>query len=322
MNTLLKLEELKTYFYTDYGISEAVDGVSLSLNKGEILGLVGESGCGKSVTALSILRLIYHPGKIVGGSILFNGQELTRLNSTEMREIRGNKISIIFQEPMSCLNPVMRVGDQVAEVIQLHQGFDKSAALELVAQMFGLVGIPAPEDRLKTYPHELSGGMQQRVMIAMALACNPKLMIADEPTTALDVTIQAQILTLIKRLRDDIGMSVMLITHDLGIVAETAENVAVMYAGNVVEYADVKALFADPRHPYTRGLINSIPKPGERGRRKQNLSTIPGVVPSLLNLPKGCKFHDRCEHAKAKCVQTIPQLVEYEPGHLVRCWQI
>ncbi|MBW2120619.1 MAG: ABC transporter ATP-binding protein [Deltaproteobacteria bacterium] len=321
MAELLRISELKTYFFTDKGVIRAVDGASLSLDKGDTLGIVGESGCGKSVTALSVLRLIPKPGRQVGGTIVFEGEDLAKLDDLEMRRIRGNKISMIFQEPMASLNPVIKVGDQVAEVIQLHQHLSKRDALEKTVQMFRLVGIPAPEARLKNYPHQMSGGMQQRVMIAMALSCNPHLMIADEPTTALDVTIQAQILALINTLKEQIGMSVILITHDLGIVAETAQHVAVMYAGNVVEYCDVVSLFEDPLHPYTRGLLNSIPMSTKGQGRKQKLRAIPGVVPNLLELPTGCRFQDRCLLRSRQCLESEPELVEHKPGHLVRCWR-
>jgi oligopeptide/dipeptide ABC transporter ATP-binding protein len=318
---LIKISRLRTYFYTERGIVKAVDGVDLALNEGDTLGIVGESGCGKTVLALSILRLIPQPpGRIMGGSVFFDGVDLLDLNEPEMRKIRGNKISMIFQEPMTALNPVLRIGHQIAEVIELHQGLSKRDALEKTVEILRLVGIPAPEIRLKNYPHQLSGGMRQRVMIAMALTCNPKMMIADEPTTALDVTIQAQILTLINQLKKDIGMSVMLITHDLGVVAETSQYVAVLYSGNVVEYTDVLTLFRNPKHPYTRGLLKSIPMAEKGLKRKERLTGIPGSVPNLLDLPRGCRFQDRCSLRFDKCSKEEPELEEIEPDHIVRCW--
>jgi peptide/nickel transport system ATP-binding protein len=317
---LLTIRNLSTYFYTDEGIAKAVDGVDLELEEGGTLGVVGESGCGKSVTALSILRLVPDPpGKIVKGEIIFNGTDLLTLSEAEMRKIRGRFISMIFQEPMTSLNPVFQIGDQIAEVLRLHEGLSKKEAWNRSVEMLKLVGIPSPERRVSEYPHQLSGGMRQRAMIAMALACSPKLMIADEPTTALDVTIQAQILELMNRLKKEKGMSVILITHNLGVIAETAKKVAVMYAGRIVEYAEVRPIFATPKHPYTQGLLKSIPRLDEAHARKQKLEAIPGLVPSLLDLPQGCKFSNRCKFVFEKCVEE-PALVEASPGHFSRCW--
>ncbi|MCX7796756.1 MAG: ABC transporter ATP-binding protein [bacterium] len=317
-NILIKVEDLKTYFYTEDGVVPAVDGVSFSIEAGKTLGLVGESGCGKSVTSLSIMRLIPPPGKIVGGKILFDGTNLLDLPESEMRRIRGNKISMIFQEPMTSLNPVFTVGSQIAEAIQLHQGLDKNSAMERAIDLMRLVGIPSPELRVKDYPHQLSGGMRQRVMIAMALACNPKLLIADEPTTALDVTIQAQILELIRELREKLGMSVLLITHNLGVVAETADNVAVMYAGRIVEYGTVRDIFKNPLHPYTWGLLQAIPR---LDTTRERLLTIEGTVPDMLSLPSGCKFAPRCMFVKPRCEESEPSLEEISSGHFSRCWR-
>ncbi len=319
-NFLLTIRNLHTYFFTDEGVAKAVDGVDLELEEGGTLGVVGESGCGKSVTALSIMRLIPDPpGKITQGEIQFAGTNLLNLSEAEMRKIRGRSISMIFQEPMTSLNPVFQIGDQISEVLRLHEGMSRKDAWDRSVEMLRLVGIPAPERRVQEYPHQLSGGMRQRAMIAMALACSPKLMIADEPTTALDVTIQAQILELMNRLQREKGMSVMLITHNLGVIAETARKVAVMYAGRVVEYAEVKPIFASPLHPYTQGLLKSIPRLDEDHTRKGRLEAIPGLVPSLLELPKGCKFSNRCKYVFDKCVAE-PDLIEVAPGHLVRCW--
>jgi peptide/nickel transport system ATP-binding protein len=316
----LKIRNLHTYFFTDDGVAKAVDGVDLELEEGGTLGVVGESGCGKSVTALSIMRLIPEPpGKIVQGEILFNGADLLTFAEEDMRKIRGRSISMIFQEPMTSLNPVFQVGDQISEVLRLHEGLSRKEAWDRSIEMLKLVGIPSPERRVAEYPHQLSGGMRQRTMIAMALACNPKLMIADEPTTALDVTIQAQILELINRLQQEKGMSVILITHNLGVIAETARKVAVMYAGRIVEYAAVDLLFGDPKHPYTQGLLKSIPRLDEEHGRKQKLETIPGLVPSLLDLPSGCKFSNRCQYVFDRCKEE-PRLIEADRGHFVRCW--
>jgi peptide/nickel transport system ATP-binding protein/oligopeptide transport system ATP-binding protein len=319
-NFLLTIRNLHTYFFTDEGVAKAVDGVDLELKEGGTLGVVGESGCGKSVTALSVMRLIPDPpGKITQGEILFGGTNLLDLSEAAMRKIRGRSISMIFQEPMTSLNPVFQIGDQISEVLRLHEGMSRKAAWDRSVEMLKLVGIPSPERRVQEYPHQLSGGMRQRAMIAMALACSPKLMIADEPTTALDVTIQAQILELINRLQKDKGMSVILITHNLGVIAETAQKVAVMYAGRIVEYTEVKPIFGNPMHPYTQGLLKSIPRLDQDHARKARLEAIPGLVPSLLELPPGCKFSNRCKYVFEKCVEE-PQLIEAEPGHMVRCW--
>ena len=318
-DTILEVNKLQTHFFTDKGTVKAVDGVSFSINKGETLGVVGESGSGKSVTAASIMQLIPDPpGKVVGGEINFKGENLLEKPMKEIRKIRGNEISMIFQEPMTSLNPVYTVGDQIAEAIQLHQGLDKEKALEKATVMLEKVGIPSPEERVHEHPHQLSGGMRQRVMIAMALSCNPELLIADEPTTALDVTIQAQILELMRDLRDEFNTAIMLITHDLGVIAEVADKVAVMYGGRVVESADVKTLFKNPQHPYTGGLINSIPKVEADEAR---LKPIQGIVPDSLNFPAGCKFSNRCDYATEKCINHEPQLEEIEDNHVVRCWR-
>ncbi len=319
---LLELKDLKTYFFTAEGVARAVDGVSYSVHRGETLGVVGESGCGKSVTALSILRLIPEPpGKIVGGQILFEGQDLLTLSNREMRRIRGNKISMIFQEPMTSLNPVFTIGSQIMEAILLHQKVSKREALNRTIEMLRLVGIASPERRVKEYPYQLSGGMRQRVMIAMALSCNPKLLIADEPTTALDVTIQAQILDLILRLKAEFGMAVILITHDLGVIAETAQRVCVMYAGKLVEEAPVKEIFANPRHPYTQGLLRALPRVDRAGEHRR-LQEIPGIVPPLTRLPGGCRFCPRYERSAEVCRPEEPPVVQVGPGHWVRCWAV
>ncbi len=316
---LLKIENLQTYFYVKGQVAKAVDDVSLTIPAGETLGLVGESGCGKSVTAHSIIQLIPDPpGKIVGGRIEFEGQNLLELPEDQMRKIRGNRISMIFQEPMTSLNPVFTVGDQVGEVMRLHQKLSRSEARARTVEMFTLVGIPAPETRLDDYPHQMSGGMRQRVMIAMALACNPRLMIADEPTTALDVTIQAQILDLMNQLKTDTGASILFITHDLGVIAEMAQRVAVMYAGKMVEFADVRTLFVEPRHPYTVGLMASIPVLGHKTGRGR-LSTIKGTVPSLFNLPRGCAFSDRCPDVFDDCRNINPDMYSVDANHIARC---
>jgi oligopeptide/dipeptide ABC transporter ATP-binding protein len=318
---LLKVSNLKTYFYTEDGIVRAVDGVDFEVYPGEVFGLVGESGCGKSVTSLSIMRLIGIPGKVVDGEITFGGLNVLKLSESEMTKMRGNRISMIFQQPQSALNPVFKVGDQIAEVLSIHQDFGKEAGRKRAVEMLKMVGIPEPERRAEAYPHELSGGMAQRVMIAMALACVPELLIADEPTTALDVTIQAQILNLIRDLRNNMGTSVILITHDLGVVAEMCERVAVMYAGEIVEQTDVNKLFDHPLHPYTKGLIGSIPV---LGKIKEQLDVIPGSVPNLINLPPGCRFAPRClarvEHNLEICTEKTPDLIEAQSGHIVRCW--
>jgi peptide/nickel transport system ATP-binding protein/oligopeptide transport system ATP-binding protein len=320
-DVLIEVRDLHTHFYTYDGIVKAVDGVDFCVRRGEALGLVGESGCGKSVTALSILRLIQQPpGRIVKGEILFDGQDLLDLTPDQMRHIRGNRISMIFQEPMTSLNPVYSIGDQISESIRLHQGLSRSDAMDLAVEMLEKVLIPDPEKRIKEYPHQLSGGMRQRVMIAIALSCGPNLLIADEPTTALDVTIQAQILSLMNRLKEDADASVLLITHDLGVIAEMAQSVAVMYTGKIVEYADVVELFRNPKHPYTLGLMDSIPRLDVPVAEDKMLRTIPGVVPNLLDLPAGCPFRERCPEDIDICAQKDPPLLELGSGHLVRCW--
>ena len=320
-NNLLEVKDLKTYFFTEDGIVRAVDGVDFTLKRGEILGLVGESGCGKSVTSFSIMRLIGQPGKIVGGEIWFDGKDLVKLPERDLRRIRGNRISMIFQQPTSCLNPVFQVNDQVLEVLQIHQDMDRRRGSERVIELLKKVGIPDPERRAKSYPYELSGGMAQRVMIAMGLACTPELLIADEPTTALDVTIQAQILELMRQLHRNTETSIILITHDLGVVAEMCERVAVMYAGQIVEQTDVRTLFRDPKHPYTRGLIGAVPV---LGVVKDRLEVIPGSVPNLIDLPRGCRFAPRCrarlEHQLTICGEAVPPLDPIGVGHTVRCW--
>ena len=314
---LLEVKNLETEFRVKRGQVKAVTGVSFEVEKGEILAVVGESGSGKSVTSLSIMGLIRDPGKIVGGQILFNGEDLLKKNTREMEQIRGDKISMIFQEPMTSLNPVYRIKDQIMENILTHEKVSKEEALKRSIEMLDLVSIPAPERRAYDYPHQMSGGMRQRVMIAMALSCHPELLIADEPTTALDVTIQAQILDLINRLRKKLGMAVLLITHDLGVVAETADRVVVMYCGRVVEQAKVLDLFTDPKHPYTRGLLDSIPKLDEDRKR---LYMIKGIVPDPTHLPKGCAFADRCDHCMEKCREHMPALVDQGNGRKVRCF--
>ncbi len=316
-NYLLKVKGLKTYFFTEEGVVKAVDGVDFTLAPGEVLGIVGESGCGKSVTSMSLLRLISPPGEIVEGEIIFNGEDLLELSDDEMRNIRGNRISMIFQQPTTALNPVFTIGDQIREALMVHKGLSKEEAHKRGEQLLAMVGIPDARRRMDAYPHQLSGGMCQRVMIAMGLACNPELLIADEPTTALDVTIQAQILDLMRDLREKINTAIILITHDLGVVAEMVDNVLVMYAGKVVEYAPVRELFADPKHPYTQGLIASIPV---LGVKKDQLDTIPGTVPSLLNLPPGCRFASRCPYRMERCDQEEPPLIKLEGNRLVRCW--
>lgn len=314
---ILEIKDLKTSFFVDDFEIKAVDGVSFKLPKGKTIGIVGESGSGKSITALSILRLLDHPGKVTGGEIIFKGQDLTKLSNKEIRNIRGNEISMIFQEPMTSLNPVYTIGQQIRETLKVHQGLGKEKGTQKAIELLKLVGIPSPESRVKQYPHELSGGMRQRVMIAMALACNPDLLIADEPTTALDVTIQAQILELINDLQDRLGMSVIMITHDLGVVAETCDYVAVMYCGKVVEYQDVKSLFKNPRHPYTIGLLNSIPR---HDIDVDELEPIKGTVPSPTEMPKGCRFAPRCPFATDLCAEELPSLDHVEGKSEVRCW--
>jgi oligopeptide/dipeptide ABC transporter ATP-binding protein len=318
MADLLQVRNLETSFFTPEGEVRAIDGVSFEIGEGRTLGLVGESGCGKSVTSLSIMRLIPSPpGRIVGGEILYRGRDLLKLGNEAMRKIRGNEISMIFQEPMTSLNPVFTVGNQIGEAIRLHQGLGKKQTREKTIEMLRLVKIADPESRVDAYPHQLSGGMRQRVMIAMALSCNPSLLIADEPTTALDVTIQAQILELMKELQQRIGMALLLITHDLGVVAEQADHVAIMYAGKIVERASAAVIFNSPFHPYTTGLLQSLPGTG-KGRKKR-LDAIPGVVPSPLALPSGCRFRDRCPKAQAMCAEAEPQLAAKEAGHMVAC---
>ena len=320
IDDILNVRDLHTSFHTQRGVIKAVNGVDFSIRRGETVGLVGESGCGKSVTALSIIRLIEPPGRIARGKVIFENRDLLELSEPEMRRIRGNRISIIFQEPLTSLNPVHRVGDQISECIRLHQTLSKRKALDSTIEMLRKVGIPDPENRLQDYPHQMSGGMRQRVMIAMALSCNPEMIIADEPTTALDVTIQAQILDLMNKLKEEIGLSILLITHDLGVVAEMAQSVMVMYAGRIVEYAKVLDLFDEPKHPYTLGLIDSIPKMDEPVRADKMLQAIPGVVPSLLELPEGCSFQRRCARRFDLCGQREPLLFEVESDHFVRCW--
>jgi len=316
---LLDIRNLQTHFFVRGYTAKALDNVSLTIKAGQTLGLVGESGCGKSVTAHSIMRLIPDPpGKIVGGEIYFEGQNLLNVSKAAMRKIRGNRISMIFQEPMTSLNPVFSVGDQVGEVIRLHQRLSRRETRERVLEAFQLVGIPAAASRLDDYPHQMSGGMRQRVMIAMALACNPTLMIADEPTTALDVTIQAQILDLMNKLKEETGAAILFITHDLGVIAEMAQFVAVMYAGKVMEYTDVKTIFASPKNPYTVGLMQSIPVLG-RASHDKRLQTISGMVPSLLNLPSGCLFSDRCQDVFDDCRHKEPDMYQVADHHLVRC---
>jgi oligopeptide/dipeptide ABC transporter ATP-binding protein len=318
---LLEVHNLKTYFFTEDGVVKAVDGVDFYVNSGEVLGLVGESGCGKSVTSLSIMRLVGIPGKVVEGDIYFEGKEVLKLPEDEMVHMRGNRMSMIFQQPQSSLNPVFKVGDQVAEVLRIHQKMEKEPAWRKAVDLLRLVGIPDPEKKAHAYPHEMSGGQAQRVMIAMALALNPQLLIADEPTTALDVTIQAQILDLMRDLRSRMNTAVVLITHDLGIIAEMADRVAVMYAGRIVEQADVRMLFEHPLHPYTLGLIASIPV---LGQVKDRLDVIPGNVPNLVNLPPGCRFASRCrarqDYSLEICTQIEPDLIPAATDHLVRCW--
>ena len=308
---------MKTYFYTEDGVVQAVSGVDFKIREGEIMGLVGESGSGKSVTSLSIMRLLGASGKIVEGQVLFKGRDLVPLPEEEMVKIRGSDISMIFQQPTSCLNPVYQIGAQVAEVLEIHHKVGQEQAWQQAVEMFRKVGIPDPERRAKNFPHEISGGQAQRVMIAMALACMPDLLIADEPTTALDVTIQAQILDLMRRLRTETGTAILLITHDMGVIAEMCDNVAVMYAGMIVEYTDVATLFEEQLHPYTEGLLAAIPVLGEV---RDSLAVIPGSVPNLIAPPPGCRFHPRCPYVKEMCAREVPPLVEVVPGHSVRCF--
>ncbi|MCP4716351.1 MAG: ABC transporter ATP-binding protein [Deltaproteobacteria bacterium] len=320
-SSLIQIVDLTTELFLESGTVRVVDGISLSLNNGETLALVGESGCGKTMTAYSIMRLVpAPPGKITGGKILFDGDDLLTLSERDMRKIRGDRIAMIFQEPLTSLNPVFKIGSQIAEVLQLHRGMKKKAALECSVSLLQDVGIPSPQQRINDYPHQMSGGMRQRVMIAMALACEPDLVIADEPTTALDVTVQAQIMELLKQLQQKKNMALLLITHDLGVVAETAHRVAVMYAGRIMEYADVQTLFAGPLNPYTQGLLASLPHFGQ-----ERLRPIKGMVPALFDLPAGCKFCTRCDDVFDRCMQQEPPLIEVtrDEGkqHLVRCWK-
>ncbi|MFQ6124644.1 MAG: ABC transporter ATP-binding protein [Candidatus Heimdallarchaeota archaeon] len=313
---ILQVQNLKTYFYTYRGIVRALEGVNFNIEREETMGLVGETGCGKSVTSLSILRLIQYPGKILDGKIIFEGRDLLQISEEEMRTIRGDQISMIFQEPGVALNPCLRIGFQIAETISIHQDIPLKEAEDPAIEMLRVVGIPEPQKIAKAYPHELSGGMAQRAMIAMMLSTQPKLLIADEPTSSLDVTIQAQILRLLKDLIRDVQASVLLITHDLGIVAETCDRVTVMYAGLVVESSDVRSVLKNPQHPYTQGLLKAIPRPGERGE----LHTIPGLVPDLVNPPSGCRFHPRCPHAMKKCSEEQPPMFKTKAGHYVACF--
>ena len=319
---LLQINELKTYFYTFEGVAKAVDDVSYYVNRGEVLGIVGESGCGKSVTAQSIMRLIPEPpGRIVHGKILFDDIDIVTLSMEQMRSIRGNRISMIFQEPMTSLNPVYTIGNQISEMFLMHKNLSRRESMEQSIEMLRKVQIPAPEKRVHEYPHQLSGGMRQRAMIAMALACNPEILIADEPTTALDVTIQAQILELMMQLKADYDTSIIMITHDLGVIAEIAERILVMYAGKIVESGPTDPIFETPKHPYTQGLLQSIPKLGERAEQgRRQLQEITGIVPSLYNLPAGCRFCPRCPHAMEICNQSVPDLIEVGDAHKVRCY--
>ena len=319
---VLRLENLKTYFFTRDGVVRAVDGVSYHVLPGETLGVVGESGCGKSMTALSTLRLVARPGRIVGGHIHFGGRDLVNLPEAEMQRLRGNDISMVFQEPMTSLNPVLTIGQQIAETLMLHQNMSRHEALDRATELLQLVRIPDAKRRVKEYPHQFSGGMRQRTMIAMALACNPKVLLADEPTTALDVTIQAQIIELMIELQQKTGTAIVFITHDLGVIAETAQRVVVMYAGRKVEEASVEALFEQPLHPYTLGLLRSIPAIESRGTgdARRPLHEIPGMVPSLHNMPPGCRFAARCPYATEDCLTADPPLVEHLPGHWAACW--
>ena len=318
-DSILEVRDLKTYFFTDDGVVEAVDGVSFTIKRGEVLGLVGESGCGKSVASLSIMRLIDKPGKIVGGEVIFKGENLLKKTEEEMRKIRGSEIAMIFQEPMTSLNPEFTIGNQIMEAILLHQDLSEEEAKKRTIELLNLVGIPEPERRFAQYPHELSGGMRQRAMIAMAISCNPDLLISDEATTALDVTIQAQILELMKDLQKKIGMAVLFITHDLALVAEMANNIAVTYTGKIVEYSDARSVFKNPKHPYTYGLLRSVPNLLSE-ETKVELPAIEGMVPSPYRMPQGCHFNPRCPFATEICRKEMPELNELEPHHLVRCF--
>ena len=319
MSALLEVKGLKTRFYTQDGVVHAVNGISYTLDEGETLGIVGESGCGKSVSVLSLLRLIPEPpGKIVGGEALFEGRDLLKMDPEELRHVRGRKIAMVFQDPMTSLNPVLTIGQQVGEALELHLGMSKREARKRTIELLEMVGIPEAAERVDDYPHQFSGGMRQRVMIAMALSCNPMILIADEPTTALDVTIQAQIIDLVKRLQDEIGMAVIWITHDLGVVAGLVEKVIVMYAGHIVERASVKDLYHDPRHPYTIGLLGSVPRLDEK--RKRRLFSMKGLPPDLINLPPCCPFAPRCDYAIDRCLKEMPPLEPVAPGHEIACW--
>jgi oligopeptide transport system ATP-binding protein len=317
---LLQVRDLKTYFFTDDGVVKAVDGVSWDVQEGETLGLVGESGCGKSVSALSVLRLIASPpGKIVSGEVLFDGEDLLKLDEAEIRHVRGNKIAMIFQEPMTSLNPVLTIGRQLTEALELHLKMDSESSRQRAIQLLEMVGIPEAGGRLNDYPHQFSGGMRQRVMIAMALSCNPKLLLADEPTTALDVTIQAQVLEILARLSREFGTAVVIITHNLGVVARYADRVNVMYAGKIVETASAKELYKNPRHPYTVGLLKSVPRLDQA--RKSKLEVIEGVPPDLINMPKGCSFYPRCTFRVERCAEEAPTLLPVGDGHTAACWE-
>ena len=319
MSALLEVKNLQTYFFTGDGLVKAIAGVDFTINRGETLALVGESGCGKSVTALSLLRLVPEPGRIVEGEIRFADLDILHMPEAEIRRVRGNRIGMIFQEPMTSLNPVFRIGDQVIESLQVHRGYDREKSTKIATELLHSVGLPAAKQRLKDYPHQLSGGMRQRVMIAMALACNPQLLIADEPTTALDVTIQAQIMELLRQIKEERNMATLLITHDLGVVAENADRVAIMYAGLILETAPVKEIYSNPVHPYTRGLLACIPRVGERRKR---LVPIEGSVPKPGAGNEGCSFLERCNESFAPCRGEAPPLKELQPGHWVRCWQV
>jgi oligopeptide transport system ATP-binding protein len=319
MGTLLEVKDLRTYFYTDDGVVKAVDGVSYDLQEGETLALVGESGCGKSVSAMSLMRLIpWPPGKTISGEVIFDGEDVLKVSEEQMRTIRGNRMTMIFQEPMTCLNPVLSIGTQMSETLELHMKMDKNEAKQRSIEMLRLVGIPDAERRLSDYPHQFSGGMRQRVMIAQAMACNPRLLLADEPTTALDVTIQAQVLELVKRLCDEFGTSVILITHNLGIVARHADRVNVMYAGKIIERAAAADIYREPRHPYTLGLLKSVPRLDQS--RREKLEPIEGLPPDLINLPSGCSFWPRCKFAIDRCHEETPPLMEVEKNHWAACW--
>jgi oligopeptide transport system ATP-binding protein len=319
MGTLLEVKDLRTQFFTQDGVVNAVNGISYTLDEGETLGIVGESGCGKSVGVMSLIRLIpMPPGRVVGGEVWFEGRDLLKLDDDEIRQVRGNRIAMIFQDPMTSLNPVLTIGRQITEALELHLGMDKQQARARSAELLALVGIPGAEGRLDDYPHQFSGGMRQRVMIAMGLSCNPQLLIADEPTTALDVTIQAQIVELVKKLRDEIGMAIIWITHDLGVVAGLADRMIVMYAGFIVEESAVKELYANPRHPYTLGLLGSLPRLDEE--RPTRLRSIEGLPPDLIDLPAGCPFYARCSYRIERCLQENPPLETVGPHHKVACW--